>query len=124
MLALGADPAAVAIVRTILTLAEMLNLEVIVEGIEQSAQLAHLEELGGSALVQGFLFGHPVTADALPGLVSRGLATTPADGLAASPHPAGAPSHSPAARAPLPEGVRASVPESPRRWKTGLSAEV
>jgi Amt family ammonium transporter len=58
IVALGADPASVAIVRTILTLAEMLDLEVIVEGIEDEVQLEHLKELGG-AMVQGFYFGRP-----------------------------------------------------------------
>jgi len=70
VMALGADPASVAIVRTILTLAEMLELEVIVEGIEDPVQLTHLEELGGG-LVQGFLFGRPVHVDELGALLSN-----------------------------------------------------
>ncbi len=72
VLALGADPASVAIVRTILTLAEMLELEVIVEGIEDPVQLSHLEDLGGK-LVQGFYFGRPTAAEYLPALISKGV---------------------------------------------------
>lgn len=72
VLALGADPASVAIVRTILTLADMLELEVIVEGIEDPVQLTHLEDLGGR-FVQGFYYGHPATLEEL----SRTLASRP-----------------------------------------------
>jgi len=75
VLALGSDPTSVAIVRAILTLAEMLDLEVIVEGIEDPVQLAHLEDLGGS-LVQGFLFGRPVPRSQLARLLSRGIDST------------------------------------------------
>jgi len=65
IVALGADPASIAIVRTILTLAEMLDLEVIVEGIEDEVQLEHLRDLGG-AFVQGFYFGRPTDFVHLP----------------------------------------------------------
>lgn len=65
VLALGADPASVAIVRTILTLADMLELEVIVEGIENPVQLTHLEDLGGR-FVQGYYFGQPAVLEDLP----------------------------------------------------------
>lgn len=73
VLALGADPASVAIVRTILTLAEMLELEVIVEGIEDPIQLAHLQDLGGK-YVQGYFFGRPVPSSELPQILSRKIA--------------------------------------------------
>ena len=65
VLGMGADPSAVAIVRTILTLAEMLGLGVIIEGVEDSAQLEQLRGLGGQ-LIQGYLFGRPMSlADAV-----------------------------------------------------------
>lgn len=69
---LGGDQASSTIVRTILALAEMLNLEVIVEGIEEPLQLARLQELGGR-LVQGFYFGAPVDAEAFERLLRDGL---------------------------------------------------
>ena len=65
IVALGADPASIAIVRTILTLAEMLDVEVIIEGIEDEIQLEHLRDLGG-AFVQGFYFGRPADFVHLP----------------------------------------------------------
>ncbi len=71
VLALGADPASVAIVRTILTLADILDLEVIVEGIEHPIQLAHLEDLGGR-YVQGYYFGRPLDYRELPDLLLYG----------------------------------------------------
>lgn len=99
---LGADPASVAIVRTILTLAEMLELEVIVEGIEDETQLRHLEDLGGS-FVQGYLFGRPVPASSLPPILS---ARTVIPGKAiVAPQPA------PPEATDLP-----GRPDSPRKW--------
>ena len=109
ILALGADPASVAIVRTILTLAEMLNLEVIVEGIEDPVQLSHLEDLGGR-LVQGFFFGRPVPSAGLAALLSRGVEHKP---------------HGPereevgAARGlpPLDSGALSIIPKTHRKWR-------
>ena len=72
VLSLGADPSSVAIVRTIITLAEILDLEVIIEGIEDAVQLGHLEDLGGR-YVQGFLWGRPLPAEALPDLLRNGV---------------------------------------------------
>ncbi|MCG8466705.1 MAG: EAL domain-containing protein [Gemmatimonadetes bacterium] len=103
---LGADPASVAIVRTILTLAEMLNLEVIVEGIEDEKQLAQLEDLGGS-LVQGYLFGRPVPGGALAGIISSG---TIEPGSVPDPAP-----HGGLSLVDPPGGV----PDPPRKWVSG-----
>jgi diguanylate cyclase (GGDEF)-like protein/PAS domain S-box-containing protein len=61
---IGADRSSLAAVRTILTLAEMLGVEVIIEGIEEPAQLRRLQDLGGR-LVQGFYFGGPMELEAL-----------------------------------------------------------
>ena len=109
VLALGADPASVAIVRTILTLAEMLDLEVIVEGIEDPVQLAHLEDLGGT-LVQGFYFGRPTRAADLPALISRGVDVGVKRGSAT---PRGPEAES---RKRWLGEVPAVAPASPRKW--------
>jgi len=109
VLALGADPASVAIVRTILTLAEMLDLEVIVEGIEDPVQLAHLEDLGGT-LVQGFYFGRPTRAADLPALISRGVDVGVKRGSAPPPGP-----EAESRKRWLGE-VPAVAPASPRKW--------
>lgn len=69
---LGADPASTAAIRTILTLAEMLRLDVIIEGIEDPVQLQTLQDMGGR-LVQGFYFGAAVALDELEKLLRRGL---------------------------------------------------
>ena len=108
VLALGADPASVAIVRTILTLAEMLELEVIVEGIEDPVQLSHLADLGGK-LVQGFYFGRPTRAADLPGLISKGIE---------GPAKRGAPGarEEPKTRKRWLGKVPTIVPASPRKW--------
>jgi len=69
---LGDEQSAVAIVRTILTLAEMLDLGVIIEGIEDATQLRLLQELGGR-FVQGFYFAEPMDLPALERIVRVGL---------------------------------------------------
>jgi Amt family ammonium transporter len=86
VLALGADPSSSAIVRTIITLAEILDLEVIIEGIEDPTQLGHLEDLGGR-YVQGFLWGRPLAEERLEEVLLAGVrrltdppATTRVDG--------------------------------------------
>ncbi|MDH3732550.1 MAG: EAL domain-containing protein [Gemmatimonadota bacterium] len=114
VLALGADPASVAIVRTILTLAEMLNLEVIVEGIEDPVQLAHLEDLGGS-LVQGFFFGRPVPATDLPNLLSNGIDVTKGRVHHDEKEEVGAVRGLP----PLGASALSIIPKSHRKWKPG-----
>lgn len=60
------------IVRTILTLAENLNLEVVAEGIETESQLMRLRELG-CGLAQGYLFSKPVPAAQAERLIANGL---------------------------------------------------
>lgn len=51
-----------AIVRTIITLAHSLNLDVIAEGVETEAQRAMLESLGCTSW-QGYFFGKPAPVD-------------------------------------------------------------
>jgi len=60
------------IVRTILTLAENLRLEVVAEGIETETQFLRLRELGCS-LAQGFLFSKPIPALEAEKILVHGL---------------------------------------------------
>ena len=56
------DPDDAAIVRAIVTLAHSLDLTVVAEGVETTAQLRHLRSLGCN-LIQGYLLSKPVSAD-------------------------------------------------------------
>jgi predicted signal transduction protein with EAL and GGDEF domain len=58
------DPGSTAIVAAVLELGAALGMTTVVEGVETEAQLALLRTQGAS-LVQGFLLGRPVAADAL-----------------------------------------------------------
>jgi diguanylate cyclase (GGDEF)-like protein/PAS domain S-box-containing protein len=58
---MDSDPKSEEIVRTILTLAENLHLEVVAEGIETEAQFLRLREFG-CPFAQGYLFSRPVAA--------------------------------------------------------------
>jgi diguanylate cyclase (GGDEF)-like protein/PAS domain S-box-containing protein len=61
---LGSDPRAAAIVRTIVTLADNLGLNVIAEGVETQEQREQLA-LNGCHACQGYLFGRPVPVEEL-----------------------------------------------------------
>ncbi|OOG25575.1 hypothetical protein B1C78_06590 [Thioalkalivibrio denitrificans] len=61
---LPGDPHDAAIVETIVTLARSLGLGLIAEGVEKEAQMEYLRMLGCDRY-QGYLFGHPETAEAL-----------------------------------------------------------
>lgn len=56
------SPECLEIVRSIITLARSLGMDVVAEGVEQEAQLAQLRELGCQA-VQGFLLARPLNAE-------------------------------------------------------------
>ncbi|CAN5873359.1 hypothetical protein BH20ACI4_BH20ACI4_12390 [soil metagenome] len=60
------------IVRTILMLAQNLNIETVAEGIETRRQLSQLQELGCN-FGQGFLFSKPVAAPEAEKLIKEGL---------------------------------------------------
>ncbi|GAD48807.1 hypothetical protein NT2_04_02190 [Caenibius tardaugens NBRC 16725] len=57
------SPHANAIVRSIVSLGEVLHFQVIAEGVESERQISILNDIG-CEYVQGFLLGHPVSIDA------------------------------------------------------------
>ena len=59
---IGTDAESAEIVRTIVTLAHNLRLEVIAEGIETPPQLAYLKAIG-CEYGQGYLFSQPVDTE-------------------------------------------------------------
>jgi len=61
---LDTNPEDVAIVRAIIALGEALGLSVLAEGVERVTQAAQLQALN-CHLAQGYLFGHPLSADDL-----------------------------------------------------------
>ncbi len=69
-LSIDADDASIA--RAIIALGHSLDLKVIAEGVETPQQLAFLRD-HHCDVVQGFLFGAPVAADAMAALLRQGL---------------------------------------------------
>lgn len=67
---LAADGASTAIVRSTIELARYLGLDVVAEGVEDTATLLALQDLGCFA-AQGFGIGRPVPADRVPGEVAE-----------------------------------------------------
>jgi sensor c-di-GMP phosphodiesterase-like protein len=61
--AVGTKSASLMILPKILAMAAALNLEVVVEGIETEEQARFFQQNGQSLLGQGWLFGHPVSAE-------------------------------------------------------------
>lgn len=66
--ALDGSDAGTAMIRTILNLADNLGFEVIAEGIEQAVQADQLVKLG-CRRGQGYLFGRPIAASGVAGLI-------------------------------------------------------
>ena len=64
------DPDGLALVSTILRLAQDLRMETVAEGAEKPAQIQLLRELG-CAVVQGFHYARPTNARELPAAVAR-----------------------------------------------------
>jgi sensor c-di-GMP phosphodiesterase-like protein len=69
--AIGTDSVISAILPQILSIAEALKLEVIVEGVETFLQARYFLDLGAPVLAQGWLFGRPVSAEALHRLLTE-----------------------------------------------------
>jgi sensor c-di-GMP phosphodiesterase-like protein len=69
--AIGTDAVTVGIVPQILSMAETLNLYVVVEGIETHAQAEYFAVAGRGALAQGWLFGRPMSPDAFEKLLAE-----------------------------------------------------
>lgn len=65
---LRAEGDGAALIRTILALADLLELKTIAEGVEDAAQLDQLRALGCDA-VQGFLYGRPLAASEVEGVL-------------------------------------------------------
>jgi diguanylate cyclase (GGDEF)-like protein/PAS domain S-box-containing protein len=65
-----------ALVRSILSLGQTLELETIAEGIEREAQLHELQALGAH-LGQGYFFARPLDADAIAAIVASGASVRP-----------------------------------------------
>jgi len=61
--AIGTEALTAAILPQILSLAAVLNLQVIVEGIETQQQADYFRNSSRPILAQGWLFGRPVAAD-------------------------------------------------------------
>ena len=73
---LGGDSEDVALVRTIVRLGQSLGMSTVAEGIEDTAQLAALQELGCD-LAQGYFLSRPVPAAEAGRLLREGLPTAP-----------------------------------------------
>ncbi len=74
---LGEDHQAVALVRSIIGLAEALGLDVIAEGAEKVAQVELLTQIGCS-VIQGYYFGRPASAEEITGYLQPHRMPTPA----------------------------------------------
>ena len=68
-------PQDTALIRTIITLAKLLSLRTIAEGVEDSAQQEQLRALGCDS-AQGFLFGRPMSAEEVEEMYPTGSVTT------------------------------------------------
>ena len=102
---MASEPGQMAVVRSIVDLAETLHLETVAEGIEGAEQLQVLRGLSAQ-MGQGFLFSKPLSADDLPRALTQRARWQPAvPAVPASGRPAPAPpapaSTPPPARAPV-----------------------
>jgi len=68
---IGTEAVTAAILPQILAMARGLNLQVVVEGIETMEQAEYFASQAQPILGQGWLFGHPITADAFHHLLSK-----------------------------------------------------
>jgi len=77
---LDADADSRAIAAAIVSLAETLNLAVVAEGVETEAQLAILQAMSDTMIIQGYLASPPVPADRFAALLEGGRGLLP-DGV-------------------------------------------
>ncbi|QID18950.1 EAL domain-containing protein [Nitrogeniibacter mangrovi] len=70
-------PEAAAIVRAVIAMANSLHMDTCAEGVENEAQLAHLQQ-EACHTVQGFLLARPMTAEALKGFLDGHRIASPA----------------------------------------------
>jgi EAL domain-containing protein (putative c-di-GMP-specific phosphodiesterase class I) len=77
---LGQDNDDTAIVAAVIEIARSMDLQVIAEGVEVSAQLERLRELGCHA-GQGYLFSGPIEGDAVAALLADAAPRTAVAGL-------------------------------------------
>ena len=68
---MGTQAVTVAILPQILAMADVLNLQVIVEGIETSLQADYFSFLARPVLAQGWFFGYPVPAESFHSLLAE-----------------------------------------------------
>jgi sensor c-di-GMP phosphodiesterase-like protein len=71
--AIGTDAVTVSILPQILTMADTLDLRVVVEGIETQQQASYFAAVDKSIYAQGWLFGHPVPAQSFHRLLSSSV---------------------------------------------------
>ena len=69
--AIGTDSVIFSILPQILSIAEALKLEVIVEGVETFLQARYFVDMGKPVLAQGWLFGRPASAEVLNRLLTE-----------------------------------------------------
>jgi sensor c-di-GMP phosphodiesterase-like protein len=69
--AIGTDAVTVSILPQILTMADTLDLRVVVEGVETQQQAAYFAAADQSIYAQGWLFGHPVPAQSFHRLLGK-----------------------------------------------------
>jgi len=74
--AIGTEAVTVAILPQILSMAESLNLQVVVEGIETTEQARYFSGEGKHFLAQGWLFGHPLPAKEFQNLLVEDAKTS------------------------------------------------
>ena len=74
-----------ALAQAILAISNLMELEVVAEGVETQAQLAFLRQ-HGCQIAQGWLFGRAVPAQELPGLLGTGCGVAPSASRIAAMH--------------------------------------
>ncbi|MBA2573463.1 MAG: EAL domain-containing protein, partial [Nocardioidaceae bacterium] len=74
------------LVRSVIVMAEALDIDVVIEGIERESQLHHLTAFAGTCSAQGYLFARPMPYDEMVATLSHATSqqtTRVADGTAA-----------------------------------------